>query len=57
MLTSSSKGADPGDFVEGDHVTNLREEILMARVKYSLTSMDEKGMEDHLVDAVRSLER
>ena len=43
----------------GDHVTNLREDILVHRVRYSLTTPDDDGAkrEDILVKAGRSLEK
>jgi hypothetical protein len=41
---------------EGDHVTNLREDILIHRLKYSLASMDE-AKEDFLGKAVKALEK
>ncbi|KAJ7767113.1 inositol hexakisphosphate-domain-containing protein [Mycena metata] len=40
-----------------DHVTNLREDILMHRLKYSMTSMDEAKGEDFLDKAVKALEK
>ncbi|KAG8213255.1 inositol hexakisphosphate-domain-containing protein [Butyriboletus roseoflavus] len=42
-----------------DHVTNLREDILVHRVRYSLTTPDDDGTkrEDILVKAGRSLEK
>ncbi|KAH0833089.1 inositol hexakisphosphate-domain-containing protein [Lanmaoa asiatica] len=42
-----------------DHVTNLREDILVHRVRYSLTTPDDDGAkrEDILVKAGRSLEK
>jgi len=41
----------------GDHVTNLREDILIYRLKYSLASMDEAKEEDFLGKAVKALEK
>ncbi|KAJ7285370.1 inositol hexakisphosphate-domain-containing protein, partial [Mycena rebaudengoi] len=40
-----------------DHVTNLREDILISRLKYSMTSMDEAKGEDFLDKAVKALEK
>ncbi|KAJ7249237.1 inositol hexakisphosphate-domain-containing protein [Mycena haematopus] len=40
-----------------DHVTNLREDILMHRLKYSMTSMEEAKGEDFLDKAVKALEK
>ncbi|TFK40212.1 inositol hexakisphosphate-domain-containing protein [Crucibulum laeve] len=40
-----------------DQVTNLREDILIYRLKYSLTSMDEANGEDFLNKAVKALEK
>ncbi|KAJ6545040.1 inositol hexakisphosphate-domain-containing protein [Mycena vulgaris] len=40
-----------------DHVTNLREDILIHRLKYSMTSMDEAKGEDFLDKAVKALEK
>ncbi|KAJ7757743.1 inositol hexakisphosphate-domain-containing protein [Mycena maculata] len=40
-----------------DHVTHLREDILINRLKYSLTSMDEAKGEDFLDKAVKALEK
>ncbi|KAJ6610725.1 inositol hexakisphosphate-domain-containing protein [Mycena sp. CBHHK59/15] len=40
-----------------DHVTNLREDILIHRLKYSMTSMDEAKGEDFLNKAVKALEK
>ena len=42
----------------GDHVVNLREEIFINRVRYSLTTaVDEKEREGFLSRAVKSLEK
>lgn len=41
----------------GDQVVNLREEILIHRVRYSLTSMDDKRREGFLDKAVKSIEK
>ncbi|KAJ7193929.1 inositol hexakisphosphate-domain-containing protein [Mycena pura] len=40
-----------------DHVTNLREDILIHRLNYSMTSMDEAKGEDHLGKAVKAIEK
>jgi len=40
-----------------DQVTNLREDILVYRIKYSLTSMEEVQGEDFLKKAVKALEK
>ncbi|KAF7374402.1 hypothetical protein MSAN_00324300 [Mycena sanguinolenta] len=40
-----------------DHVTNLREDILVHRLKYSMTSMEEAKGEDFLEKAVKALEK
>ncbi|KAJ7145106.1 inositol hexakisphosphate-domain-containing protein [Mycena crocata] len=40
-----------------DHVINLREDILIHRLKYSMTSMDEAKGEDFLDKAVKALEK
>ncbi|KZT53703.1 hypothetical protein CALCODRAFT_439779 [Calocera cornea HHB12733] len=40
-----------------DHVINLREDILSLRVKYSLTSMDDKKRRNYLSRAARALEK
>lgn len=40
-------------WVIGDHVVNLREDILIDRIKYSLTNMDEDS-KDELVSLVFS---
>ena len=40
-----------------DQVTNLREDILIYRLKYSLTTMDEAKGEDFLNKATKSLEK
>ncbi|RDB25649.1 Paladin [Hypsizygus marmoreus] len=40
-----------------DQVTNLREDILIHRLKYSLTSMEEAQGEDFLRKAVKALEK
>ncbi|KAJ6512734.1 inositol hexakisphosphate-domain-containing protein [Mycena sanguinolenta] len=40
-----------------DHVTNLREDILVHRLKYSMTSMEEAKGEDFLDKAVKALEK
>lgn len=43
---------------EGDHVTNLREDVFTYRVRYSLTTtMDEDSRENFLNKAVKSLEK
>lgn len=41
----------------GDHVANLREEILAHRVDYSVTSMDDKGRSVHIQKAKRAMEK
>ncbi|KAJ7081810.1 inositol hexakisphosphate-domain-containing protein [Mycena belliarum] len=40
-----------------DHVTNLREDILIHRLKYSMTSMDDVKGQDFLDKAVKALEK
>ncbi|KAI0317069.1 inositol hexakisphosphate-domain-containing protein [Amylostereum chailletii] len=40
-----------------DHVVNLREDILVHRVKYSLTSLNESNKEDYLAKAAKALEK
>jgi len=40
-----------------DQVTNLREDILIYRLKYSLTSMEEAEGENYLQKAVKALEK
>ena len=44
-------------FYVADQVTNLREDILIYRLKYALTSMDEKQGEIFLNKAVKALEK
>lgn len=46
-------------YILGDHVKNLREEILIWRLKYSLTSNDdeESEREKYLDRAVKALEK
>ena len=40
-----------------DHVVNLREDILVHRVKYSLASVEEINKKDHLAKAAKALEK
>jgi len=40
-----------------DHITNLREEILAYRIKYSLTNMDDRSRGEHLEKATKSMEK
>lgn len=40
-----------------DHVINLREEVLIHRIRYALTSMDDKSRGLHLARAAKSLEK
>ncbi|TFY82418.1 hypothetical protein EWM64_g1600 [Hericium alpestre] len=40
-----------------DHVVNLREDILIHRIHYSLTTLDESNREESLQKAVKSLEK
>lgn len=40
-----------------DHVVNLREQILVHRTKYSLTSMDDKSRNEHLQSAIKAMEK
>ncbi|EIM91392.1 uncharacterized protein STEHIDRAFT_153038 [Stereum hirsutum FP-91666 SS1] len=40
-----------------DHVVNLREDILIHRIKYSLTNMDEDSKDELLGKAVKALEK
>ncbi|KIY62129.1 hypothetical protein CYLTODRAFT_494858 [Cylindrobasidium torrendii FP15055 ss-10] len=42
---------------DADEVTHLREDILLHRIKYSLTSMEEEKGETHLKKAGRALEK
>ena len=44
-------------FSTGDQVTNLREDIFLNRINYSLTTMDEKGRDQFLDRAVKALEK
>ena len=44
-------------FYVADQVTNLREDILIYRLKYALTSMDETQGETFLNKAVKALEK
>ena len=44
-------------YLIADHVTNLREDILVHRLKYSMTSMEEAKGEDFLDKAVKALEK
>lgn len=44
-------------FRTADQVTNLREDILIHRLKYSMTSMEEDQGEDFLRKAVKALEK
>ena len=48
-----------GLIAAGDHVTNLREDVLVHRVRYSLTTPDDDGArrEDILIKAAKSLEK
>lgn len=41
----------------GDHVVNLREDILIHRVKFSLTSLDESSRDQYLGKAVKAIEK
>ena len=41
----------------GDQVTNLREDIFLHRINYSLTTMDEESQEQYLDRAVKALEK
>lgn len=40
-----------------DHVLNLREEVLVHRLRYALTSMDDKNRSLYLEKAVKALEK
>lgn len=40
----------------GDHVMNIREDILLNRIKFSLTTMEDKQREVYLDKAAKSLE-
>ena len=40
-----------------DHVTHLREDILLHRINYALTSMEEEKGETYLKKAGRALEK
>ena len=44
-------------YLKGDHVVNLREDVLMHRIRYSLTTLDESSRELSLEKAVRALEK
>ena len=42
----------------GDHVVNLREEIFLNRIRYSLTAaVDDKERDNFLSKAVKSIEK
>lgn len=41
----------------GDAVVNLREHVIEQRIKYSVSSMDEKNRQSFLSKAMRSLEQ
>jgi hypothetical protein len=43
--------------LSANQVTNLREDILIYRLKYALTTMDEAQGEDYLNKATRALEK
>lgn len=45
------------EFIVADQVTNLREDILIHRLKYSLTSMAEAQGENFLQKAVKAMEK
>ena len=63
-VIDASKFFEPFGFFRGsqfcypaDHVTNLREDILIHRLRYSMTSMDEAKGEIYLSKARRALEK
>jgi hypothetical protein len=41
----------------GDHVVNLREAILDHRIRYSLTTLDDRDRGEHLLRAGKALEK
>jgi hypothetical protein len=41
----------------GDHVVNLREDILVHRIKYSLTSLEESTTVTSVLRAAKALEK
>lgn len=41
----------------GDHVVNLREEIIVHRLRYSITNLDDKQRDAYIDKAVRALEK
>ena len=46
------------DLLTGDHVVNIREEIFLNRIRYSLTTaVDDKERDDFLSSAVKALEK
>ena len=36
----------------GDHVVNLREDIIIRRIKYSLTSLDENNKDELVIQTI-----
>lgn len=63
MLVSVLYGPESEDILigcgyTGDQVTNLREDVFMHRVRYSLTTtMDEEERDNFLDKAVKALEK
>ncbi len=41
----------------GDHVVNLREEIIVHRLRYSITNLDDKQRDAYIDKAVKALEK
>ena len=44
-------------FCKADHVTNLREDILIHRLKYSMTTIDDANGEDFIGKGAKALEK
>jgi hypothetical protein len=45
------------NLISGDHVVNLREDILINRIKYSFTTLEDKSREVYLDKAAQGLEK
>ena len=57
-MPSGRRLTQPAELKVTDHVVNLREEIFLNRIRYSLTTaVDDKERENFLSKAVKSMEK
>lgn len=56
-FSSSARAEYSPSFWKGDNVINLREDILINRIRYSLTTLEDRTRENFLDKAAKALEK